>query len=293
MKFEKAKRSKCKIKVSIAGASGSGKTYSALCVAKGMVSNLHKVAVIDTENGSSHLYSHLGDFSVLTLAAPYSPEAYIMAINEAIKNGFECVIIDSLSHEWQGPGGIIDIHGQMEGNSFTNWNKVTPRHNALIQKIVNAPVHVIATLRSKTEYVMQQKNGKSIPEKMGLKAVQRDDCEYEFTVAFELNKYHVAAVSKDRTGLFQQEPELILSENLGKRITDWCEIDDVKTSNDVKTSLDIKQRLLDCDDLDQLDLLIQENPNYSDLLREEISFKKEDLLMINHPKFKQNGHFQH
>ena len=216
-----------------------------------------------------------------------------MAINEAINNGFECVIIDSLSHEWQGPGGIIDIHGQMEGNSFTNWNKVTPRHNALIQKIVNAPVHVIATLRSKTEYVMQQKNGKSIPEKMGLKAVQRDDCEYEFTVAFELNKYHVAAVSKDRTGLFQQEPELILSENLGKRITDWCEIDDVKTSNDVKTSLDIKQRLLDCDDLDQLDLLIQENPNYSDLLREEISFKKEDLLMINHPKFKQNGHFQH
>ena len=122
MKFEKAKRSKCKIKVSIAGASGSGKTYSALCVAKGMVSNLHKVAVIDTENGSSHLYSHLGDFSVLTLAAPYSPEAYIMAINEAINNGFECVIIDSLSHEWQGPGGIIDIHGQMEGNSFTNWN---------------------------------------------------------------------------------------------------------------------------------------------------------------------------
>ena len=189
MKFEKAKRSKCKIKVSIAGASGSGKTYSALCVAKGMVSNLNKVAVIDTENGSSHLYSHLGDFSVLTLGAPYSPEAYIMAINEAIKNGYECIIIDSLSHEWQGPGGIIDIHGQMEGNSFTNWNKVTPRHNALIQKIVNAPVHVIATLRSKTEYVMQQKNGKSVPEKMGLKSVQRDDCEYEFTVAFEYKYY--------------------------------------------------------------------------------------------------------
>ena len=287
MKFTKAKRSKCKIKVSIAGASGSGKTYSALCVAKGMVGNLNKVAVIDTENGSSHLYSHLGDFSVLTIGAPYSPEAYIMAINEAIKNGYECIIIDSLSHEWQGPGGIIDIHGQMEGNSFTNWNKVTPRHNALIQKIVNAPVHVIATLRSKTEYIMQQKNGKSIPEKMGLKAVQRDDCEYEFTVAFELNKYHVAAVSKDRTGLFQQEPELVLSEDLGKRITDWCEIDEVKTNSD------ITKRLHGITDLEQLDELIHENPEYSDLLREEISIKKEDLLIINYPKFKQNGHVQH
>lgn len=287
MKFTKAKRSKCKIKVSIAGASGSGKTYSALCVAKGMVGNLNKVAVIDTENGSSHLYSHLGDFSVLTLGAPYSPEAYIMAINEAIKNGYECIIIDSLSHEWQGPGGIIDIHGQMEGNSFTNWSKVTPRHNALIQKIVNAPVHVIATLRSKTEYIMQQKNGKSIPEKMGLKSVQRDDCEYEFTVAFELNKYHVAAVSKDRTGLFQQEPELVLSEDLGKRITDWCEIDEVKTNSD------ITKRLHGITDLEQLDELIHENPEYSDLLREEISIKKEDLLIINYPKFKQNGHVQH
>lgn len=287
MKFTKAKRSKCKIKVSIAGASGSGKTYSALCVAKGMVGNLNKVAVIDTENGSSHLYSHLGDFSVLTIGAPYSPEAYIMAINEAIKNGYECIIIDSLSHEWQGPGGIIDIHGQMEGNSFTNWSKVTPRHNALIQKIVNAPVHVIATLRSKTEYIMQQKNGKSIPEKMGLKSVQRDDCEYEFTVAFELNKYHVAAVSKDRTGLFQQEPELVLSEDLGKRITDWCEIDEVKTNSD------ITKRLHGITDLEQLDELIHENPEYSDLLREEISIKKEDLLIINYPKFKQNGPVQH
>ena len=287
MEFEKAKRSKCKIKVSIAGASGSGKTYSAICLAKGMVKNLNKVAVIDTENGSSHLYSHLGDFSVLTLSAPYSPEAYIMAINEAIKRGFECVIIDSLSHEWQGAGGIIDIHGKMEGNSFTNWSKVSPRHNALIQNIVNAPVHIIATLRCKTEYVMQQKNGKSIPEKMGLKAVQREDTEYEFTVAFELNQFHQVTISKDRTGLFKHNSNLILGEDLGKRITDWCDMDEVKSNTD------IKQKLLDCGDLDELAELVQMNPNYSDLLREEISFKKEDLLLINQHKFKQNGHIQH
>ena len=121
MKFEKAKRSKCKMKLSISGASGSGKTYSALKIAKGMVGNLSDVAVVDSENGSSNLYSHLGNFSVLSIDAPYSPEKYMKAIDEAVKSGFKCLIIDSLSHEWFGTGGVLDIHSQMEGNSFTNW----------------------------------------------------------------------------------------------------------------------------------------------------------------------------
>ena len=273
MEFEKAKRSKCKIKVSIAGASGSGKTYSAICLAKGMVKNLNKVAVIDTENGSSHLYSHLGDFSVLTLSAPYSPESYVMAINEAIKKGFECIIIDSLSHEWQGSGGIIDIHGQMEGNSFTNWSKVSPRHNALIQNIVNAPVHIIATLRCKTEYVMQQKNGKSIPEKMGLKAVQRDDTEYEFTVAFELNQLHKATISKDRTGLFKLGIEFILNNEIGEKINQWCCTD---TINNSKKS--IFDEIVLCKDIQELQQIYNENSELRDNYRNEFSSKKEELL---------------
>ena len=273
MEFEKAKRSKCKIKLSIAGASGSGKTYSAISIAKGMVKNLNKVAVIDTENGSSHLYSHLGDFSVLTLSAPYSPEVYISAINEAIKKGFECIIIDSLSHEWQGIGGIIDIHGQMEGNSFTNWSKVTPRHNALIQTIVNAPIHIIATLRSKTEYVMQQKNGKTIPEKMGVKAVQRDDTEYEFTVAFELNQFHQATISKDRTGMFKQGIEFILNNEVGEKINQWCCTD---TINNSKKS--IFDEIVLCKDIQELQQIYNENSELRDNYRNEFSSKKEELL---------------
>lgn len=273
MEFEKAKRSKCKIKLSIAGASGSGKTYSAISIAKGMVKNLNKVAVIDTENGSSHLYSHLGDFSVLTLSAPYSPEVYISAINEAIKKGFECIIIDSLSHEWQGIGGIIDIHGQMEGNSFTNWSKVTPRHNALIQTIVNAPIHIIATLRSKTEYVMQQKNGKTIPEKMGIKAVQRDDTEYEFTVAFELNQFHQATISKDRTGMFKQGIEFILNNEVGEKINQWCCTD---TINNSKKS--IFDEIVLCKDIQELQQIYNENSELRHNYRNEFSSKKEELL---------------
>jgi len=244
MNFVKATRGKCKMKLSIQGPSGSGKTFSALRLAKGLVGDLSKLAVIDTECGSSHLYAHLGDYSVVTIEAPYSPEKYIHAIHEAVKKGFECIVIDSLSHEWQGSGGILDIHGQMEGNSFTNWSKVTPRHNALIQTIVNANVHVLSTLRSKTEYVIQNRNGKSVPEKVGMKAVQREDAEYEFTIAFELNKQHGATISKDRTGLFAQEPEILITEDVGARISTWCDADS-STAKEVSQQEDVKTPVID------------------------------------------------
>jgi hypothetical protein len=120
MKFAKATRKKCKMKLSLQGPSGSGKTYSALLLAKGITGNLSKVAVIDTENGSSNLYAKLGAYSVLNLEAPFTPEKYIEAIKCAKEQGFECVIIDSLSHEWFGTGGILEIHSNMPnvGNYF-------------------------------------------------------------------------------------------------------------------------------------------------------------------------------
>jgi hypothetical protein len=263
MKFEKAKRSKCKMKLCISGASGSGKTYSALKISKGLVGNLSKVVVLDTENGSSNLYADMGEFSVLTIAAPFTPEKYIQAINEAVTAGFECIIIDSLSHEWFGTGGILDTHAKMEGNSFTNWSKITPRHNAMIQHIVNAPVHIIATLRSKTEYVMQQKNGKSIPEKVGMKAIQRDDTDYEFTVAFEINRHHKATVSKDRTGLFHGSSEWMLNEQVGESIKSWCTLDEV---NDLSM---LQKEILECTDLERVDELIQGNPTLTELLKKD------------------------
>jgi len=96
MNFTKATRKRCKMKMSLQGPSGAGKTYSALLLAKGITGNLQKVAVIDTENGSSHLYAHLGNYSVLTVQSPFTPEKYIEAIYSSIKEGFECIIIDSL-----------------------------------------------------------------------------------------------------------------------------------------------------------------------------------------------------
>ncbi len=288
MKFVKATRKKCKMKLSIQGPSGSGKTYSALLLAKGITGDLSKVAVIDTENGSSHLYAKLGAYSVLNLEAPYTPEKYIEAIKCSIEEGFECLIIDSLSHEWFGTGGILDTHSNMQGNSFTNWSRLTPRHNALIESIVSSDIHILATVRSKTEYVIQQVNGKNIPEKVGLKSVQRDDTEYEFTISFELNKNYMATVSKDRTGLFKTQPELVINEQVGKRIMEWCNSEDNNNRN-----VDVKEMIMKCDNLAVLNEIYIENPEFRDLFREEFASKQQDLLLSNQEKFKQNGHYQH
>ena len=136
MEIRKSERKKAKIKLAIQGPSGSGKTYSALKVAYGLCGNWDKITVIDTENQSADLYSHLGNYNVLPLDAPYSPERYIEAIKMCEQVGSEVIIIDSTSHEWEGIGGILNQHSLMGGNSFTNWNKMTPKHNAFINAIL-------------------------------------------------------------------------------------------------------------------------------------------------------------
>ena len=123
MEIRKAQRKQAKIKLALQGPSGSGKTMSALLLASGLTS-YSKIAVIDTENHSADLYAHLGDYNVLQLSQPFSPERYIKAIETCEQAKMEVIIIDSISHEWEGVGGILDVHGAMPGNSFTNWNKV-------------------------------------------------------------------------------------------------------------------------------------------------------------------------
>jgi hypothetical protein len=132
------------------------------------------------------------------------------------------IIIDSISHEWEGIGGILDIHGSMMGNSFTNWGKVTPRHNNFVQRILQSNSHIIATIRSKQDYVLSEKNGKMVPEKVGLKGVTREGLDYEFTIVLELDLKHNATATKDRTGLFMDKPSFIITPETGKRILKWC-----------------------------------------------------------------------
>ncbi|RYE59166.1 MAG: AAA family ATPase [Sphingobacteriales bacterium] len=244
MKLELAQRKQAKIKMGLQGPSGAGKTMSALLLAFGLTNDYRKIAVIDTENYSASLYAHLGAFSVLNLTAPYEPEAYIQAIQLCVDAGMECIIIDSVSHEWEGQGGILDIHSKMAGNSFTNWGKLTPRHNQFIQFLLQAPVHVIATIRSKQEYVLAEKNGRNVPEKVGMKGVTRDGLDYEFTLVFDIDIKHYAVATKDRTGLFMDQPERRLCSEVGQQIYQWCQ--------EGVPADDLSQRINDCKSLREL-----------------------------------------
>ncbi len=206
--FTKAQRTQARLRLAICGPSGSGKTYSALLLAQGLAPD-GRIAMIDTERGSGALYSHLADYDVAPLAPPYTPDRYIELIRHAGEAGYQVLIIDSLSHAWVGEGGILDMHDRAtqasrSGNSFAAWREVTPRHNALVDALISADLHVIVTMRTKTAYdVTDDGSGKKRPIKVGLAPVQRDGLEYEFTVVLDLSvDGHVATAAKDRTGLF-------------------------------------------------------------------------------------------
>lgn len=230
MSFEiqKALRQKAKLRVGLFGPSGSGKTMSALKMALGLCGDWEKVCVIDTENNSAHLYSHLGPYSVISLGAPYTPERYMEAIRAADDAGFEVIIIDSITHEWAGEGGILELVDALAKDaksSFTAWGKLTPRHNKFIETILRADAHVVCCGRSKQDYAINQteKHGKivNVPEKIGLKAVTREGFDYEMTVAFDLSIKHYADSTKDRTSLFQDKPEHIIDETTGQMLKEW------------------------------------------------------------------------
>jgi hypothetical protein len=217
--FKKAERKQAKLRLALAGPSGSGKTFSALLMAKGLGG---RIAVIDTEHGSASLYADIADFDVLELHAPYSPERYAEAITAAEQAGYGVLIIDSYSHEWTGSGGCLEsneklAHQKFKGNTWAAWNETTPRHRKLTDKILTSPLHIICTMRSKTETV--QGEGKKVI-KLGMKSEQRDGTDYEFTVVLDItHDGHAAIASKDRTKLFDQ-PEVI-SEDTGRRLLAW------------------------------------------------------------------------
>lgn len=240
MELRKSERKQAKIKLALQGSAGSGKTYSSLLLAKGLSNgDFSKVAIIDTENRSADLYAHLGSFNVLSMDAPYSPEKYIEAIDICLEAKMDVILVDSISHCWD---YLLDVHSNMPGNSFTNWGKITPRQNAFVNKILQSNVHIISTMRVKQDYVLNQKNGKFVPEKVGLKAIQRNDLDYEFTIVFDVDIAHQVKATKDRTGLFIDKPEFIINTSTGKKILDWCNqgvsLDDVKKEINATTTLE-------------------------------------------------------
>jgi len=198
--IRKAQRQQAKLRLGLMGPAGSGKTFSALQMAFGLGG---KIGLIDTERGSGDLYSHLGDYDVIQIHAPYEIKKYLAAIHEFEKHGYDVIIIDSLSHAWAGEGGLLEKVDKIKGNSpnsFGAWRQVTPEHNALVEALLQSPAHIIATMRSKTEYVLETNDkGKQVPRKVGMAPVQRDGMEYEFTVVLDISDAHIAHATKDRT----------------------------------------------------------------------------------------------
>lgn len=227
--IQRATRKKAKARIGISGPSGSGKTYSALLLAFGLLDGKEdpKVGVIDTEQHSAELYAPdfdpLGGYWVIPLEPPFTPQKYIDALRTFEEENFDVVIIDSLSHAWAGTGGLLDQHGKIVDsgiNPFTAWREITPQHNTLVEAMLQSPCHIIATLRAKTEYVIQETDGKKTVVKVGMGPVQRDGMEYEFTTFFELSHNHTCKATKDRTGLFDNQVFVITTET-GKVIRDY------------------------------------------------------------------------
>ncbi len=205
--FQKAVKQDLKLRLMISGPSGYGKTYSALAMATALGGT---VAVIDTEHGKSALYSDTFAFDVAEMHEPFEPEKYIKALKAAQAAGYRVLVIDSLSHAWAGPGGVLDIvdlaaKKSKSANTYTAWKEGTPIQNALVEAILQSDLHVIATARAKTEYILETNDrGRQQPRKVGMKPIQRDDLEYEFDVWFEmLDTDNNAAVQKTRCSALQ------------------------------------------------------------------------------------------
>lgn len=291
MQLRQSERRKAKIKMALQGSAGSGKTYSSLLIAQGLLNgDLSKVAVIDTENGSADLYAHLGNYNVLPLKPPFSPQKFVEAIDICEKAGMEVIILDSISHCWD---FLLDYHSSLAGNSFTNWAKIKPLEKLFVDKILQCDAHVIATMRTKQDYVLNQKDGKFVPEKVGLKAVQRDGLDYEFTLVFDVDIKHFAVSSKDRTEIFMDKPEFKITTETGKKILDWCNSGTVVEIPNILSLGEVLKEIHKCKTVAELVVLYNEHVTYQNELRNDFETKKSMILKLtNTNNFSQNGHTQ-
>lgn len=217
-----AARSRSKLRIGMSGPPGSGKTYSALLLASGLTS-WDKIALLDSENGRGELYSHLGHYNYDRITAPFTPEKYIAAIKECEDAGMEVIIIDSVSHEWEGEGGCLEINDRLakakyKGNTWAAFSETTPRHQAFIRKIITSNCHIITTVRNKVETA--QEGGKV--KKVGTKEIQREGFEYELTLNFSLEREkHMAIAGKDNTELFDSRDPFVISPADGEELLKW------------------------------------------------------------------------
>lgn len=231
--FEEVTRKKSKARIALVGPSGAGKTLSALMMAFGITGDWKKIALIDTEHERGRFYAERADFDIekflyAALYPPYSPERYIEYVNSAaqsVGNG-GVVIVDSFSHAWDNEGGVLDIKNEIAKqkgkNDYTAWDDAGKIQNGLINAILSVPCHTIVTMRTKMAYAMEiNDRGKTVPVKIGLAPVQRENAEYEFDVVLQINREHIASASKDTT--FLDSWSGVITPEIGKELAAWLD----------------------------------------------------------------------
>lgn len=222
--FTEATRTSTKARIALCGPSGSGKTWTALTLAHALGDN---IAVIDTERGSASKYAGVNGWKFRTVApGSFAPDSLTAYLAEAGQDGFDVLVLDSWSHYWMGVDGMLEQVDKRarNGNNFSGWKEVRPDERRMIDALISYPGHVIATLRVKTEYVIEENDrGKKVPRKIGLKPEQREGVEYEFDLVGDLDHENTLTVTKSRipnlTRSVIKEPDA----DLGKAIRNWLE----------------------------------------------------------------------
>lgn len=249
-RFRKAERKMTYLKNLVISPSGGGKSYTSLRLAAGFAKRLktldgkdHRIAYINTEGNRGELYADQFDYDILDLKPPYEPEAYIEAIDDAIEEGYDILILDSLTHEWSGKGGCLEIHSNIKGkDSYMNWRTVSPRHEAFMEKILDSQVHIFATVRGKDAYERSSnEKGRVSYEKMAVGYDQRKNLEYLFFTSFMIDlKSHKAEAVKDNTNIFTMNERL--TEKHGRKLCDWAYN---TTADDVQKMKEEQQKIKD------------------------------------------------
>lgn len=246
------------------GPSGSGKTYSALKIAQGLGK---KIAVVDTERGSASKYSgDVAEFDVCELKK-HSPSNYIKAIQEAGDAGYDVLIIDSLTHAWSGKDGILEMVDNAKkrgaGNGFTAWREVGKEHDRLVDAMLDCPCHLIITLRTKMEYVIEEdERGKKVPRKIGLAPVQRDGLEYEFDIVGDMNQDHDLVITKSRCPAVSDAVVNRPGAEFARSVSAWLGDGELSEKDKLLSAL----RNVEFED--EFLQLVRDNSQYPDLLRE-------------------------
>lgn len=244
-KAKKAVREKIYTKIALMAPSGGGKTYTGLVLATGMANELSKVLgrparilMANTEGARGYYYANEFDYDIIDLEAPFNPEQFVEAIDYAVDEKYDILLMDSTSPEWEGAGGCLELQ-QKAGGTYQAWKTITPRHDRFINKLATSPIHIIGTMRGKDQYEIEKDDrGKTSIKKLGVGAKQRDGFEYEFTCTFTIDqKTHAAEAQKDNTHIFEDSPAMALTEKHGEEIIKWANesnIDTVKQKFEAK-----------------------------------------------------------